>query len=201
MEFQTEYDILRSIKSDQILEIAFIFKGHKIKIYFSQRQENEFLTLICESEKESFVKNYGIFYKKGLANISGYWDKYFKYAKGLRNATDGKFTEFYDKLSQSINSIKEPCNEFVVSYHDYPEGIRKINKDRSVSVNKNEAIYFYHVRRSPIGEEQFKKVSNILGKDVAKHLKESRLTAVFTSDITKQKTFILEDQHDNENHD
>lgn len=196
MEFQTEYNILRSINSDNILEISYIFKGHKIKIYFSQKHENEFLILICENEKESFVKNYGIFFKNGVAHINGYWGKYFKYAKGLKNPTNNQFTDFYNKLSESIQSVNNPNNEFDIEFLNYDAGIRKIKTARSTSTAPNEAIYFDHIRRRKIGKDQFKKVSDLLGKDVANYLKYSGLTAVFTPDITKQKSFILEDHHD-----
>ena len=55
----------------------------------------------------------------------------------------------------------------------------------------NKAIYFNHIRRIPMSTDQYKKVVGILGKDAADYLQKLNLNAVFTPDITKQKSFIL----------
>lgn len=191
MNFHKEYELLRSLNNDKILEISYTFKKHKIKIYFSQKKDNEFLTLVCENNNHTFVKNYGIYFKNNTAYINGYWEKYHKYAIGLKNSTNNRFTEFYDKLSQIILNVNNPNDDFEISYLSNSEGINRINNSSRTSVFPNEAIYFHHIRRQPISDDQFKKVSSILGRDVAKYLKYSNLTAVFTPDITKQRSFIL----------
>lgn len=191
MEFQKEYEILESINTDKILEIAFRFQNHVIKIFFYKKENNKFLTLVCENDQYSFVKNYGVYFSNGKANINGYWGDYHRYAKGLANTETTKFNEFYDKLRQAINSIKEQNDEFTISFHIENEGIKKIKSasDRSIALNK--AIYFNHIRRVQMTPTHYKKVSGILGKDAADYLKKQNLNAVFTPDITKQKTFIL----------
>jgi len=191
MNFQKEYEILNLIKSDKILEIAFTFRSHKIKVYFSKRESSEFLVLICENDKYSFVKNYGIYFKNGNAIINGYWDIYYKYAKGLKNTNDNGFSEFYSKPFESIHNVNNPSHEFSISYLENNSGLQKIKNLTRSSVFSDEPIYFNHIRRQPISTNQFDRVSKYIGKDVAIYLRRNNLNAVFTSDISKQKTFIL----------
>ncbi|MFJ7756285.1 hypothetical protein ACQKGI_20165 [Peribacillus muralis] len=198
MDFQKEYNILKSLNSIEILEISFIFNEHKIKIFFTQRKDYEFLVLICENAKFSFVKNFGIYFSNDLAKINGYWGKYFSYANGLKNELSSGFSEFYQKLKQSIQSVKDPNDEFTITYHQNEDGIDRIRKATNNSAIPGDAIYFNHIRRRPITSIQFKKVSDTLGKDAATYLKDSDLTAVFTPDITKQKSFILAPHEDND---
>ncbi|MGD6940963.1 hypothetical protein ACQCT6_02845 [Cytobacillus gottheilii] len=191
MEFQKEYETLESINSEEILEIAFTFNSHRIKVFFFQKENNKFLTLVCENDQFSFVKNYGVYFTNGKAHINGYWGDYHRYAKGLANSETFKFNEFYDKLRQAINSIQEQNEEFTISFHNEKEGIQKIKSASDDSVAPNKAIYFNHIRRVTMSPAQYKKVSGILGKDAADYLKKQNLNAVFTTDITKQKSFIL----------
>lgn len=191
MDFHKEYEILTSIKSDQILEIVFNFNNHKIKIYFAKKEDYEFLTLVCENDEYSFVKNYGIYFIKDIAHINGYWGKYIDYAKGLQNKDNRGFNEFYTKVKQSIQSVDNPKDEFKISYLPENKGLQRIQNASRKSVQPGDAIYFHHIRRQSITDKHFKKVTDILGKDVAKYLRHSNLTAVFTSDIKKQKSFIL----------
>ncbi|OOR56031.1 hypothetical protein BGP34_19890 [Bacillus mycoides] len=191
MEFQKEYEILCSINPDKILEIAFDFKKHRIKIFFSNKEENQFLVLLCENSKISFVKNYPVFFKNGVANIGMHWGHYYTYAKGLDNTANFGFSEFHKKLKESIQSVNNSNDDFKISFLDSRDGIQEIQDANSNSVLPNEAIYYHYTRRTPITDKQFKKVTESLGKDIAIHLKNSNVTAVFTSDITKQKTFVL----------
>ena len=191
MDFQEEYETLTSLNSDKILEIAFGFNNHRIKIYFAEKTEYKFLTLVCENDQISFVKNFGVYFSNDKAKINGYWGKYHNYAKGLSNSTNFGYSEFYTKLKNSIKSVNIPDTEFKISYLSNFEGIKRINNHTQNSVIPGDAIFFNHVRRKPISPQQFTKVTENLGKDVAKYLKYSNLTAVFTSDITKQKSFIL----------
>jgi len=191
LEFQKEYEILETINTNQILEIAFSFQNYKLKIFFSQKEHNKFLTLVCENEQYSFVKNYGVYFSNGRANINGYWADYHPYAKGLANPETHKFTEFYEKLRQAIQSVNEPNKEFNISFLNENEGIKRIKTASDNSVAPNKAIYFNHIRRVKMSPTQYKKVEGILGKDAADYLKKLNLNAVFTPDITKQKSFIL----------
>lgn len=191
MEFHKEYEILSSINSDKIMEIAFTFNSHIIKLYFAQKADYEFLTLVCENDKYTFVKNYGIYFINGIANINGFWGKYFEYAMGLQNNSNTGFSEFYKKLKESIRSIQNPNVEYMITYLSDGEGIARIRNANTKSPLSDEPIYFHYVRRQQITPKQFEKVKDLLGVDVAKLLSHSNLTAVFTSDITKQKTFIL----------
>ncbi|HDR4898612.1 TPA: hypothetical protein QCR38_000780 [Bacillus cereus] len=191
MNFQKEYEILRSINPDKILEIAFDFKKHRIKIFFSNKEENQFLVLACENSEISFVKNYPIFFKNSVANISMHWGHYYTYATGLDDTTTPGFSQFKKRLKESIQSVVNSNNDFTISYLDSREGIQKIRDANSNSVLPNESIYYHYIRRTPITDKQFKKVTDSLGKDIAIHLKNSNVTAVFTADITKQKTFVL----------
>lgn len=191
MNFQKEYDILCSINSDEILEISYNFKNHRIKIYFNQNDDSEFLTLICESNEFTFVKNYGIYFSNGVANINGYWGKYYDYAGGLSNNNGYGFSDFYSKLKEAIQNVNNPNEEFQITFLNNNEGIRRIRNYTAESVHPNDPIYFHYVKRVPISPKQFDKVVEQLGSEVAKYLKSSNLTAVFTSDITKQKSFIL----------
>ncbi|MBJ7931188.1 hypothetical protein CN681_22875 [Bacillus toyonensis] len=191
MKFQKEYEILHSINPDKILEISFDFKKHRIKIFFSNKEENQFLVLVCENSKISFVKNYPVIFKNGVANIGMHWGRYYTYAIGLSNTTNPGFTEFQKKLKESIQSVVNSNDDFKISFLDSREGIQKIRDANSNSVLPNEAIYYHCIRRTPITDKQFKKVTDSLGKDIAIHLKNSNVTAVFTADITKQKTFVL----------
>lgn len=191
MRFQTEYEILTSLNSDKILEIAFDFNKNRIKLYFAQKSEYEFLTLICENAEHTFVKNYAIYFKNGVAHINRFWGKYYDYARDLQNPTNHSSTHFYNKLAESIRSVVNPSNEFKVSFLTDPEGRKRISKATLQSIFPEEPIYFHHIRRKPISNTQFEKVSELLGEDVARYLKHSNLTAVFTADITKQKSFIL----------
>ena len=191
MQFQKEYKILDSINSDKILEIAFRFNNHRIKIFFYQKEHNKFLTLVCENDQYSFVKNYGVYFSNDKAHINGYWGDYYHYAKGLANPETFKFNEFYDKLRHAIYSVNEPNKEFNVLFHNENEGIKKIKSATERSVAPNKAIYFNHIRRIPMSTDQYKKVVGILGKDAADYLQKLNLNAVFTPDITKQKSFIL----------
>ncbi|MEK4578234.1 hypothetical protein [Bacillus sp. FSL R12-0074] len=191
MKFQEEYEILNSINPDKILEIAFDFKNHRIKIFFSNKEENRFLVLVCENSKISFVKNYPVFFKNGVANIGMHWGHYYTYAIGLSNTTNPGFTEFQKKLKESIQSVVNSNDDFKISFLDSRDGIKKIQNANRKSVLPNEAIYYHYTRRTPITDKQFEKVKDLLGKDIAIHLKNSNVTAVFTSDITKQKTFVL----------
>lgn len=191
MDFQIEYETLESINSDKILEIAFTFHNHRIKVFFFKTEHNKFLTLVCENDQFSFVKNYGVYFSNGKAHINGYWGDYYRYAKGLANSETSKFNEFYDKLRQAIISILEQNEEFTVSYHHEKEGIQKIKTASDRSVAPNKAIYFNHIRRVTMSPTQYKKVSGILGKDAADYLKKQNLNAIFTPNISKQKSFIL----------
>ncbi|WP_342472362.1 hypothetical protein MHH70_01730 [Metasolibacillus sp. FSL H7-0170] len=197
MNFQTEYEILTSLNSDEILEITFKFNSHQLKIFFTKREKQQFLILICENKQISFVKNYGIYFtSNNTAAISGYWGKYHTYAKGLENKIDKRFSEFYDKLKQAIRSIQNPNEEFEIEYLHPTEGIRKIANAQKQSALPNDSIYFHYVSRKPMRPKQFEKIKNTLGEDVAKYLKRSGLNATFTPDISKQKTFILLEQTD-----
>ncbi|AHN23914.1 hypothetical protein [Lysinibacillus varians] len=198
MDFQTEYEILNSLNSDEILEIAFIFNDHQIKVFFAQKEDYEFLTLVCENDQFSFVKNFGIYFENDIAKINGYWGKYYAHAKGLENKENYGFSEFYNKLKQSIQSVNNPNDEFRISYLHNNEGIRRIKNASRSSVSPNDAIYFHYIRRQAITPKQFDKVKDILGIDVAKYLKYSNLNAVFTPDITKQRSFILAPREDND---
>lgn len=191
MNFQEEYEVLTSLNSDKILEIAFDFNNHRIKIYFAKKEEYKFLTLVCENDQISFVKNFGIYFSNEKAKINGYWGKYNDYAKGLSNPTSYGYSEFYNKLRDSIKSVNNPDSEFKITYLSSPDGIKRIKNHSQNSAIPNDAIFFHHVRRKPISKQQFSKVTENLGEDIAKYLKYSNLTAVFTSDITKQKSFIL----------
>ncbi|OJE01301.1 hypothetical protein A9489_25175 [Bacillus thuringiensis] len=192
MKFQKEYEILCSLNSDKMLEIAFDFKKHRIKIFFSNKEGNQFLVLVCENSEISFIKNYPVFFKNGVAHIHMYWGPYMKYATGLSNTPPSPgFTEFHKKLKESIQSVKNPNDEFKISYLDSRDGIQKIQNANRKSVLLNKEIYYSHTRRTPISDNQYKKVKDLLGEDIAKHFKNSNVTAVFTPDITKQKTFVL----------
>lgn len=192
MKFQKEYEILCSIDSDKILEIAFDFNKHRIKIFFSNKEENQFLVLVCENNQISFIKNYPVLFKNGVADINMYWGPYMRYANGLSNPTTNTgFTKFNNKLKESIQSVKDQNDDFKISYLDSLEGIQKIKNANRKSVLPNKDIYYHYTRRKPISDNQYKKVKDLLGKDIAEHFKNSNVTAVFTPDITKQKTFVL----------
>ncbi|MGG3446481.1 hypothetical protein [Bacillus nitratireducens] len=191
MKFQKEYEILCSINSDKILEIVFDFNNHRIKIFFSNKEGNQFLVLVCENSEISFIKNYPVLFKNGVADINMYWGPYITYATGLSNTTSPGFTEFQKKLKESIQSVENPNDEFKISYLDSRDGIQKIQNANKKSVLPNKEIYYHHTRRTPISDNQYKKVKDLLGKDIAEHFKNSNVTAVFTSDITQQKTFVL----------
>ncbi|MGH1296407.1 hypothetical protein [Bacillus pretiosus] len=191
MKFQKEYEILCSINSDKILEIVFDFKKHRIKIFFSNKEGNQFLVLVCENNQISFIKNYPVLFKNGVADINMHWGDYYRYAIGLRDTTTPGFSKFNKKLKESIQSVENPNDEFKISYLDSREGIQKIQNANRKSVLPNKEIYYHHTRRTPISDNQYKKVKDLLGEDIAKHFKNSNVTAVFTSDITQQKTFVL----------
>lgn len=191
LDFQTEYEILTSINNDKILEIAFEFKNHKLKVYFFSKNSNEFLTLVCEKDKKIFVKNYVIYFKNGTANINIYWGKYYKHAADLANSDDGTFSEFQEKLKQAIQSVVKTNDEFEISTLNVTTGLQIIKNATSRSAFSKEKVYFHYVKRVPISPIQYKKVSELIGVNVADYLKYSKITAVFTDDITKQRTFVI----------
>ncbi|PGL92393.1 hypothetical protein CN943_21825 [Bacillus thuringiensis] len=191
MDFQNEYKILCDIDPDKILEIAFDFNKQKIKIFFSNKKENQFLVLVCENSELSFIKHYPVFFKNGVANINMHWGDYHPYALELRDKATPGFSKFNKKLKESIQSVKDQNDDFKISYLDSRVGIQKIQNAYRKSVLPNEKIYYHYIRRTPITDKQFKRVTELLGEEIAIHLKNSKVTAVFTSDITQQKTFVL----------
>ncbi|MEC1177304.1 hypothetical protein P9B03_02310 [Metasolibacillus meyeri] len=194
MNFQTEYEILTSLNSDQILEIAFQFNNHRIKVFFTKRENQEFFILVCANEQFSFVKNYGIYFNKNnTAFLGGHMGEYYPYAKGLTNEKDGRFTEFYDKLKQAIQSIQNPNEEFSIKHLNPTEGIQKITDAQKKSKRPKDKIYFYRIARTNMQDIHFEKIEKILGKEAAHHLRNSGLNAHFTDDIARQKTFILKE--------
>lgn len=190
MIFQQEYKILKALDTDKILEISFIHNYHKIKVYFSKKDDNSFFILVCEGLEHTFVKNYAIYFINNQAHINGYWADYYKYAKGLKKHNENNFDSFYNKLKRSILEINDPENKDV-KYLSSKIGLQIINSTIRDSTHPNEPIFFNHIRRGKISNAQYKKVEKYLGGDIAAYLRKNGLTAVFTSDISKQKTFVL----------
>lgn len=192
MNFQAEYDILTSLQSDQVLEIAFHFRDHKMKLYFAQKPEYEFLTLVCESTTRIFVRNYAVYFDNKVAQINIHWGQYITYAINLRDpqTKPSRFDDFKRKLSESIQSIKHPSREFTLSFLSDTEGIKRINKAALQSPLPEEPIYFYYVEGQntlPHHNQTLK----LLGEKIATQLIFCKRIAVFTTDITKQKSLTL----------
>lgn len=193
MKFQAEYDILTSLKTDRIVEIAFHFRDHHLKLYFAKKPEYEFLTLVCESITDIFVKNYAVYFDNDVAQIDIYWRHYFTYAIGLRDqhVKYSQFDDFKLKLREAIKSIKHPSHAFTVSFLPDTEGIKRIHQASVQSRFPEEPIYFYYVKRQST-QSNYNEALNVLGKEIATKLVLFQLTVVFTADITKQKSLILD---------
>ena len=191
MLFENEYNILKRHNTHQILEVRFDYKDCPIKVFFTSNQELELLILIVELPKQTVIKNFTFYKKSDGIHINGYWGKNNKYVYPYLNE-NGNYNDFYDHVRQAINIVSNDLNNnYEVISHRKEDGLQLITNYQQKTGNSKENIFYKNIRRSPITEKQYNKVKEILGVDVANYLKNNDLTAVFVSDPSQQKQFIL----------
>ncbi|MBC1385630.1 hypothetical protein [Listeria innocua] len=199
MDFHNEYIILSQHPSSHVLEIRFHFNGQNIRLFFTKSEKHQFLVLICELDTATVIKNIPFYEFNLRMHINGYWDNGYEYVKEYLLDKDYKMTTFYNYLRGAIQMIAKQTSsskeqtDFKIYHYTLSEGLNLLQNLKEKSTTPHETIYFNHVRRRNISDNQYAKVKLLLGKDAANYLASLNLTAVFTSDIRKQRKLVLEE--------
>ena len=191
MDFHEEVAILRNCTDFEILEIKFKYNSAVVKWFFDGSSDRNSLLLICENLDNTVVKSYPFLFKAGRVHINGYMGRFMNYANELQDTNTYSFTDFYKRTKEAIHAIEIPIDGVTIQHHTLQEGRRLVRTAIRHSPFPNEAIYYNHIRRTPITEKQYEKVAELLGKEYADYLKKNGITAVFTADPLKKKDLII----------
>lgn len=199
MDFHQEYLILNQYPRQDILEVRFHFNGQIIRLFFTKSQKHQFLVLICELNTTTVIKNMPFYELNSRMHINGYWEDGYEHIKDYLLDEQYTLNSFYDRLRKAIQMISKQTalskeqNNFNIYTHSLSEGLKLLQNSKENSSSPYSTIYFNHVRRANMSNKQYTKVKSLLGKDAANYLASLNLTAVFTSDISRQKQLVLEE--------
>lgn len=197
MDFHEEFTILSQHPTPDVLEIRFRFNAQTIRLFYTNSDNHQFLVLICETDTATVIKNMPFYEINKRMHINGYWGESYDHIKNYLLDTNFKLTTFYDHVRDAIKTIGQAplqnLPHFEVQQHTLNDGLHILQTLKDTSTEPGKAIYFNHVRRVKMSDGQRTKVKQLLGKDAAAYLVSLELTAVFTSDITRQRQLILEE--------
>lgn len=173
---------LKSVKleNNQCLKLNYTYNKVLIRLYF----DNKFYYYIFLTYQQvSYVNMLPIDGLKMNKNI--YLDKLSpNILKQIKNE-NGKLTDFTNSLKEHILN-----NNFNIDTYDN-DFIQQSSKNKT---SKNKGQYIYHLRKSPMGEEQYKHLLDNLHipKKLLDILKEHNIDIITTDEIYKKRNLQIE---------